>query len=152
MKNFFDNSNRESALLHNYFENVDEYSDEQLENLRRISKFDLDIARSVALTKSLEQDDKLLKSYERAMLFFAGLCVAPFASMFGGDLSTSVGIGLGLGVAGCLGYAVYSSIRCVREIERLEGIVDEAQETVDTLNDIIIERGLGRDEAAEMQR
>lgn len=109
-------------------------SAEKIEDFLAISKYDLEMTRTAFGEKLQAEEKRLHTIYRNALLVFAGICVAPFAGLYCGvDIPAEIGIGLGLGVAGCVGYAGILAIQYLNKTKKAESLLAEREETVEIL-------------------
>ncbi len=87
-----------------------EYSDKQMEDMLTVAQHDAAMTRTWAEEEIKSSSRDLHKSYHRALLVFAGICITPLAAaLTGSAIPGGIGLGLGAGVVGCMGYAAYYS-------------------------------------------
>lgn len=118
-----------------------DYTDKEMENLLIISQYDRDRAKLSAEESMNIATQNLHKSYSRSLLVFAGMCVAPFsAGLTGSVLPSGVGLGLGLGVLGCVAYSAYNSFKYMQTEKMTSEKIEESEATVTATEYLIEER------------
>ena len=143
MANF--NENISAKTIAKYLrESTCEYSDKQMEDMLTIAQNDVARTRELSGREIRQSTLNLHNSYHRALLVFAGICITPFTAMLTGSaIPSDIGLGLGLGVVGCVGYTAYHTYEYLQTEKQCSEKIAEKEATA-TAVDILLSERMGQ--------